>query len=112
DVFVQQLRVVLVREPPRPPGLVEPEPEAVRMNFLTHSVLSPYAFSFVADELDFVFEALAAFGSPDSGAFAAGRAFAGRSATATVRCVMRFTTRNARPIGAGRMRFMLGPWFA
>ena len=35
--------------------------------------------------------------------------FAGRSLTATVRCVVRFTTRNARPIGAGRTRFMPGP---
>jgi hypothetical protein len=34
--FVQQLGVVLVGEPPRAPGLVEPEPEAVRMNFLSH----------------------------------------------------------------------------
>src|SRR5687767_9629929 len=36
----------------------------------------------------------------------------GRSATRTVRCAVRFTTRNARPIGAGRMRFIDGPWFA
>ena len=38
--------------------------------------------------------------------------FDGRSATATVRCAVRFTTRNARPIGAGRIRFCDGPWFA
>ena len=36
----------------------------------------------------------------------------GRSATRTVRCAVRFTTRNARPIGAGRMRFIDGPWSA
>jgi len=38
--------------------------------------------------------------------------FEGRSATFTVRCAVRLTTRNARPIGAGRMRFCDGPWFA
>jgi hypothetical protein len=56
-------------------------------------------------------------------AFAAGVAFprpfgagvvtaemaSGRSDTRTVRCAVRFTTRNARPIGAGRMRFIDGP---
>ena len=36
EIFMQQLRVVLVGEPPRAPGLVEAEPEAVRMNFLSH----------------------------------------------------------------------------
>src|SRR6188768_1413630 len=36
----------------------------------------------------------------------------GRSDTRTVRCAVRFTTRKARPIGAGRMRFCEGPWFA
>ena len=36
----------------------------------------------------------------------------GRSVTATVRCAVRLTTRNARPIGAGRIRFCDGPWFA
>ena len=30
EVLVQQLRVVLVGEPARPPGLVEAEPESVR----------------------------------------------------------------------------------
>src|SRR6185369_11439246 len=37
QVLVQQLRVVLVRVPARPPRLVEAEAESVRMNFLTHS---------------------------------------------------------------------------
>src|SRR2546426_9423739 len=36
----------------------------------------------------------------------------GRSATRTVRCAVRFTIRNARPIGAGRTLFIDGPWFA
>ena len=31
--------------------------------------------------------------------------FSGRSDTCTVRCAVRFSTRNARPIGAGRTRF-------
>jgi hypothetical protein len=36
----------------------------------------------------------------------------GRSETCTVKCAVRFTMRNARPIGAGRIRFCDGPWFA
>src|SRR2546428_13396780 len=36
----------------------------------------------------------------------------GRSATRTVRCAVRFTIRNARPIGAGRTLLSDGPWFA
>src|SRR3954452_4405206 len=41
QVLVKQLRVVLVGEPARAPGLVEPEPKSVRMYFLTHK--SPFA---------------------------------------------------------------------
>ncbi len=36
QILVQQLRVVLVREPARAPGLVESQPEPVRVNFLAH----------------------------------------------------------------------------
>jgi hypothetical protein len=36
QILVQQLRVVAVGEPARLPRLVEPEPESVRMYFLTH----------------------------------------------------------------------------
>jgi hypothetical protein len=38
--------------------------------------------------------------------------FSGRSETRTVRCAVRFSTRNARPMGAGRTRFCAGPWLA
>ena len=38
--------------------------------------------------------------------------FSGRSVIWTVRCAVRFTTRNARPIGAGRTRFIDMPWLA
>ena len=38
--------------------------------------------------------------------------FSGCSETRTVRCAVRFSTRNARPIGAGRTRFCDGPWLA
>ena len=38
--------------------------------------------------------------------------FSGRSATRTVKCAVRFSTRYARPIGAGRTRFCDGPWLA
>src|SRR4030095_12206277 len=48
EILVQQLRVVLVGEPARPPGLVEAEPKAVRMDFLTH-----YAFASLFFEVDF-----------------------------------------------------------
>ena len=43
----------------------------------------------------------ARFLAPPSGAVI----FDGFSVTSTVRCAVRFTTRNARPIGAGRIRF-------
>src|SRR4029077_14151139 len=36
----------------------------------------------------------------------------GRSVTCTVRCAVRLMTRKARPIGADRIRFADGPWFA
>src|SRR5687767_397340 len=51
---------------------------------------------------------------PVSGASASGAAViaVGRSVTCTVRCAVRLTTRKARPIGAGRMRFCDGPWLA
>ena len=38
EVLVQQLRVVAVRVPARAPGLVEAEPEPVRVNFLAHVI--------------------------------------------------------------------------
>src|SRR5690606_3713984 len=81
QVLVQQLRVILVSEPPRPPRLVEPQPEAVGMNFLTHS-------------LDYS----AAFARRRRGAWVSD-ALRGRSATSTVRWAIRLITRKARPIG-------------
>ena len=36
EILVEQLRVIAVGEPARLPRLVEPEPESVRVNFLTH----------------------------------------------------------------------------
>src|SRR5262249_14796049 len=42
QILVQQLRVVLVRVPRRPPRLVEPEPESERVNLLAHG----YSFAF------------------------------------------------------------------
>src|SRR6267143_5688964 len=44
--LVQQLRVVLLVEPARLPGPVVAEPEAVRMDLLTHAVTSPFDASF------------------------------------------------------------------
>src|SRR5262249_54782465 len=132
EVLVQQLRVVLVGEPPRAPGLVEPEPEAVRMNFLTHYILQlPVAsFQFPVSSCQFPVASYAVarfarvwlfcfgFAPARRGRFCSSPAGAdativwGRSATFTVRCAVRFTMRNARPIGAGRIRFCDGPWLA
>ena len=36
QIFAQELGVILLGEPPRPPGLGEPQPESVRMYFLPH----------------------------------------------------------------------------
>ena len=41
QIFVQQLRVVLLREPARAPSLRHAQAESVRMYFLTHG----YSFS-------------------------------------------------------------------
>src|SRR5688572_6262067 len=38
QVLVQEIRVVLARKPARLPGLVEPDAEPVRVNFLTHAI--------------------------------------------------------------------------
>ena len=106
QVLVQQVGVVLAREPARLPGLVEPDPEPVRVNFLTHCDL------------------LVTTRPPRPGFLTRGCAAPvvlrrrprptalitwARSVTSTVRCVVRFTMRNARPIGAGRTRFCDGP---
>src|SRR4029453_12213559 len=37
QILVKELRVILVGVPARSPGLVEAEPESVRMNLLTHA---------------------------------------------------------------------------
>ena len=42
QILVQQLRVIAVRVPSRPPRLVEPEPESERVNLLAHD----YSFAF------------------------------------------------------------------
>src|SRR6266545_2618736 len=117
EVLVEQLRVVLVREPARAPGLVEAEAESVRMNLLAHvfsyafaaAVLRPAVF-LVAPAAPPVFRARAGLAASPSCATRA--ILSGCSATRTVRCAVRFTTRNARPIGAGRTRFIDVPWFA
>ena len=65
------------------------------------------AFAFFADVLpDFFLAPAPVAGAPTA------TIFSGRSATCTVMCAVRFSTRNARPIGAGRTRFCDGPWFA
>src|SRR5581483_2544899 len=40
QILLQELRVTLLGKPPRAPGLVKPEAETVRMNFLSHSYSS------------------------------------------------------------------------
>src|SRR6185436_16613276 len=41
QVLVEEVRVLLARVPPAAPGLVVPEPETDRMDFLTHRLTSP-----------------------------------------------------------------------
>src|SRR6185437_9081395 len=38
DVFAEQLRVIRLREPPRPPGLGDAQPESIWMYFLSHAL--------------------------------------------------------------------------
>ena len=46
QIFAQQLGVILLGEPARPPGLGDAQPEPVRMYFLTHSLfLASFAVS-------------------------------------------------------------------
>src|SRR5215471_5467968 len=52
DVLVQERLVLLGREPARVPGPVEPEPETVRMDFLTHG--APYPFASALSESSIV----------------------------------------------------------
>jgi len=100
------------------------EAEAVRMNFLTHagdySVAAAARLFFAV--VFFLAPAVAVFGrlaaprarvfAPPPASPAGATTFDGRSATWTVRCAVRLRIRNARPIGAGRIRFCDGPWLA
>src|SRR5688572_4546778 len=136
QVLVQQLRVIAVGEPARAPGLVEAEPETVRVNLLAHEYLlskprsarrsrrsrtpdSVWSSCFVAFVVTdryavapaflLVFRARAGLAAAAPPVPLTRAIFRGRSATFTVRCAERLTTRNARPIGAGRTRFIDGP---
>ena len=81
EILVQQLRVVAVRVPARPPRLVEPEPESVRVNLLAHS----YSFAFFGC----VFAAVVAVFAP--------RALAAPPALAAPRADARRPSPAARP---------------
>src|SRR5262249_38985876 len=111
------------------PRLVEAEAETKRVNLLAHSLSffprrprkgPPYfsflacaAFSFLLGVVaDFSARARFGRGASAPGAVPTATTFSARSATCTVRCAVRFSTRNARPIGAGRTRLADGPWFA
>src|SRR5688572_17709449 len=97
QILVQQLRVVLPREPARAPGLVEAEPESVGVNLLAHvSLLFLYALAFEAFASAFlvaVFRARAGVAAAASASALTRAIFSGRSATRTVRCALRLTTR-------------------
>src|SRR4051794_6686923 len=114
EIFVEQLRVLAVRVPTRTPRLVETEAEPKRVNLLAHG----YSFvSFCCCFFDGVvadFSARARFGRGASplGVVPTAITRSARSDTCTVRCVVRFRTRKARPIGAGRTRLADGPWLA
>src|SRR5215210_3351718 len=114
---MEKLGVVAIRVPARAPRLVEAEAEPVWVNFLAHDLSYAFAAAVLrllvflaapaAPPAFFARAGLAASPSPATRAI-----LSGCSATFTVRCAVRFTTRNARPIGAGRTRFIDGPWFA
>src|SRR6185369_8838083 len=97
QILVQQLRVVAVGVPARPPRLVEPEPESDRMNFLAHG----YSFAFSEAFFDGVVADFCARARLGRGASVPGAptatTFCGRSETCTLMCAVRFSTRNARP---------------
>src|SRR4029077_3315686 len=61
---------------------------------------------------DFIARARFGRGASAPGVVPTATTFSGRSDTCTVRCAVRFSVRNARPMGAGRTRLADGPWFA
>src|SRR4029077_6681342 len=114
QILVQQLRVIAVRVPTRPPRLVDSETEPDRGNFMAHD----YSFACFAAAFfdgvvaDFIARARFGRGASAPGVVPTATTFSGRSDTCTVRCAVRFRTRKARPMGAGRTRLADGPWFA
>src|SRR5580765_4359788 len=117
EILVQQLRVIAVRVPARAPRLVEAEAESKRVNFLTHSYSFAFVTVFLRPASDFLlppsgFLPCGRRGRFSAASVATATTFSGRSDTCTVRCAVRFRTRNARPIGAGRTRLADGPWLA
>src|SRR6185295_19519001 len=118
EVLVQQLGVVAIRVPARPPRLVEAEAESERVNLLTHDLSSaalqgplytalkgpPYrtaphhgfAAFFDGVVADLTARARRGRGASPAAPEAAGTALtlSTRSDTCTVRCAVRFSTRN------------------
>src|SRR3989441_3585862 len=124
-VLVQQLRVVLGREPPRRPRPRDAQANADRMCLLAHYLFPLPAPRFEAAALPpprGAFVRAAGFASGVSAA-AAGRAAGGRarsgagarrapltsSLTATIRWLVRCLMKNARPIARGCTRLRDGP---
>ena len=89
---MQEVGVVLVGEPTRLPGLVEPDPEPVGVNLLAHRILLSPLLGRRGLLGARPFRGRGAVGRD-------GRDACGRSATSTVRCVVRFTTRTHGPSG-------------
>ena len=100
QVLVQQLRVVAVRVPARPPRLVEPEPESERVNLLAHG----YSFAPSARSRRGAVPAAAGLRRPCAARRRAGSAPArdrhGSPAArprCTVRCAVRFSDAERAP---------------
>ena len=112
EVFMQQLGVVAIGVPTRAPGLVEAQPEPIRVNLLSHaSSFSPdrgYAPVRLGRQ-SWPWSSPSVVSSSPTRVTPTGAACSGRSRTITVRCDVRLMMRNARPIGAARIRFSDGP---
>src|SRR5581483_3954465 len=90
EILVQQLGVVAVRVPARPPRFVEPEPEPERVNLLAHS----YSFASFAGLAGFAAARARFFGAAASPpVLPTATIFSGRSLTCTVSCADRVRTR-------------------
>src|SRR5579864_5843397 len=118
DVFEQKFVVIATTNQRDFHGLVYPSRNPYGCTFCPINLLNyffataflPAGFFFATARFFFAGAAWAVRSSPTTVARLA--PFFPRSANAISMCAMRLTYRKARPIGAGRMRFIRGPSFA